>query len=240
MEVGVSVLRSVAWSHWCCSGNCLEATSENPFSNWWYFGGTNSCQVFFPLSVAFSASCYATVVLRMFASFTTVSAWASMTVPIVCPSFQSIIGLVALKNIYPKIRSSSPIFAMKKGCVAWWSLCNCHSRATCLTFPVLLMVPSMFWTLYGFSSLVLVRLYLLTSCGWMKHLIAPLSRSASSLVFTACWFRVTIAFINLFLAMYGESNLHTWMRAMAFRHPENSSSHPLLALLWRRCLHRHP
>jgi hypothetical protein len=62
IDIGVSSLRSMAWSQGCYSGNCSKASSKNTWPNLWYCLGTSSCQVCYVLSVAFSTSCWATVV----------------------------------------------------------------------------------------------------------------------------------------------------------------------------------
>ena len=149
--------------------------------------------------------------------------------PLIVPVIQLTVGLAASRNGYPRIRSSSLIFATRNRWRVAYSP-NCIMKfAVCVTPPIRFGVPSTFRTLRIFRSRHNGIFNSSTSRGWMKLSIAPESNNAS---LSACLPSVhseTGIFIDLFRAMYIESVMQARARAVALRPVENPSCQsPLL------------
>jgi len=93
-------------------------------------------------------------------------------------SDQLIMGAQASRKGYPRMKLSGPISAMKKTCVVLVPRWLVMRSTASVIFPALFDVPLTFRTLRGTCSFRVFKARWFIIRGWMKHSVAPLSRSA--------------------------------------------------------------
>jgi len=93
-------------------------------------------------------------------------------------SAQLTTGALASRNGYPKIKSSGPISITKNTWVILVPRWLVIKSTASVIFPALFGVPSTFRTFRGVVNCRVASPIRATILGWMKHSVAPLSRSA--------------------------------------------------------------
>jgi len=142
--------------------------------------------------------------------------------------------LVASKNGYPRMMSSSPIFATRNLCSAQWFSHRRVRKTTSVISPCLFRVPSTLKSFLLFGSRLVGNRCFSTNRGLTRLSVAPLSSSASVSAFSPSVYNETRAFIALFVAIYTEFEAQARAIAVVLRPLENPSLLPSSLLSLRR------